>query len=222
MWLRIWRYTGSFILAAAGLSGVAQPKDSAEVVNFRPTGVRLGLDLIPLVRGMVDPEFSGWEAAADVDFHRYFLVGEFGSLALQQTTSDGDHESKGTYYRFGADVNFIRNDPDRNAFFFGMRYARSSFREKLTYAYEDPVWGDGMRTVTIDNGTAGWAEMVMGLKVKIWKEVWLGFTSRYKFALSADGSDQMNPYLVPGYGLAGRRSYWGFNYYIFYRIPLRK
>jgi hypothetical protein len=222
MWLRTWRYIASLILAGSWLAVGAQPKDSTEVVSFRPTGLRLGLDLIPLVRSLVDSEFSGWEAAADVDFHRYYLVLEYGGLAVQQPTSDGDHESEGSYYRFGADFNFIRNDPDRNAFFFGMRYARSSFQEKLTYAYEDPVWGDGVRTVSIGNGTAGWVEMVMGMKVKIWKELWLGFTSRYKFALAAEGSDQMNPYLVPGYGLAGRRSYWGFNYHAFYRIPFRK
>ncbi len=208
------------MLVAADL--FAQAGDSTSVPNFRPTGFRLGVDLVPIARSLVDKDFSGWELAADVDFYRFFLLGEFGSMRTAELTGDGELATNGNYYRFGMDVNFIKNDPDQNAFFVGIRIGRSSFSEKLQYSYQDPAWGNGSREAIIEDGKAGWAELVTGLKVKVWKELWMGFTSRNKFGLTAEGSYALNPYHDPGYGLAGRRSYWGFNYYLFYRIPFRR
>ena len=50
----------------------------------------------------------------------------------------------------------------------------------------------------------------------------MGYTVRLKFALNTDSTDDMMPSDVPGYGRADAESYWGFNYQIFIRIPVRK
>jgi hypothetical protein len=52
--------------------------------------------------------------------------------------------------------------------------------------------------------------------------IWLGYTVRLKFALDTDATANMMPSDVPGYGRADASSYWGFNYHIFIRIPVRK
>ena len=50
----------------------------------------------------------------------------------------------------------------------------------------------------------------------------MGYTVRMKFALKTDASGPLMPSDVPGYGRADASSYWGFNYQIFVRLPVRK
>jgi hypothetical protein len=42
--------------------------------SYIPTGVRVGTDLISLVRTPIDDTFNGWEFNADVDFYRYYFA----------------------------------------------------------------------------------------------------------------------------------------------------
>jgi hypothetical protein len=86
----------------------------------------------------------------------------------------------------------------------------------------DPVWGSLDRLVTNNNVPAGWVELTTGLRVKIWRIFWLGYTARLKFGLSTGDTPEMLPSDVPGYGRADKESYWGFNYQLFVRLPVRK
>ena len=69
---------------------------------------------------------------------------------------------------------------------------------------------------------AWWIELTAGLKVKIWKMLWFGYTGSLKFALSSDGTDEMLPHDVPGFGRTNKPTTWGFNYYLMLRLPIRK
>jgi hypothetical protein len=50
----------------------------------------------------------------------------------------------------------------------------------------------------------------------------MGYTARMKFAPGVKGGGALVPYDIPGYGLAAKAPYWGFNYQLFWRIPFRK
>jgi hypothetical protein len=52
--------------------------------------------------------------------------------------------------------------------------------------------------------------------------IWMGYTARFKFGLKVDNTIDIVPSDVPGYGRTFKDSYWGFNYQIFFRIPVRK
>jgi hypothetical protein len=65
-------------------------------------------------------------------------------------------------------------------------------------------------------------EVTSGLRVKIISGFWMGFTARLKFAPSATGGGLLVPYDMPGYGIISKDPYWGFNYQLFWRIPLPK
>ena len=69
---------------------------------------------------------------------------------------------------------------------------------------------------------AWWIELTTGLRVRLWKVLWLGYTGRFKFALSTDGTEEMIPHDVPGFGRTDKETTWGFNYYVMLRIPIRK
>jgi len=190
--------------------------------DFIPTGIRLGTDAFALVKSTYDESFKGWELNADVDFYRYYLAVDYGYWGRTYISEDTDYSNDGTYVRIGADVNFLKKDPDKNMFFVGMRYAASRFSEEMVINQIDEYWGPISTTINNDNVNARWFEVTTGVRVKIWKMIWLGYTARLKFALSTDNTTDMLPSDVPGYGRAETDSYWGFNYQIFVRLPVRK
>jgi hypothetical protein len=211
------------ILLSVAATSQAQVGDTTKVKHdFRPTGVRVGTDLIAIVRSHSDKTFAGWEFNGDVDFYRYYLAVDYGHWGRTYASDTSNYSNSGNYFRIGVDVNFLKKDPDRNMFFIGFRYARSSFNENLSVVSSDPVWGSLNGDFSNSNVPAQWMELTTGLRVKVWKIIWLGYTARLKFGLSTGDTPEMLPHDVPGYGRAQEDSYWGFNYQILIRLPVRK
>jgi hypothetical protein len=196
-------------------------KDTLER-SYIPTGIRVGTDLVSLIRSQTDDSFRGYEFTADVDFYRYFFTAEAGHWERHVKNQEDDYSNKGDYLRVGADVNFLKNDPDGNMFFFGARYGQSKFSENLSITTEDLVWGRATQAYNNTDLTGRWGELVTGLRVKMWKFFWMGYTARYKFGLSTDTPQGFEVYDVPGFGRTFKNTTWGFNYQIFIRIPVRK
>lgn len=206
------------LILSSGLYG--QKKDSTKV-SYGPTGVRIGGDLVSVIKSHGDFNFSGSEYSADIDFWRYYLTVETGKWAMN-TEGNEPYDNNGTYFRVGVDINFLLKDPDRNMFFIGGRYGHSDFSETLHTNQIDSVWGAQSVLLHNDDVKAHWLEITAGLKVKIWRWFWMGYTARYKFGLSTKGNGELESYDVPGYGRTFRDTSWGFNYQLYVRIPLRK
>ena len=198
--------------------------DSVVKHKYMPTGIRIGTDLISIVKTQYQSDFSGWEVNGDVDFHRYYLAVDFGSWSRTfQSDSGNNYSNDGTYWRVGVDVNFLHKDVDRNMFFLGGRYASANFSEHLTvYALNEFTGMYESLNYNHSGVNARWFELTTGLRVKIWKALWMGYTARFKFGLKYDDTENIIPSDVPGYGRTNENSYWGFNYQIFIRIPVRK
>jgi hypothetical protein len=189
---------------------------------FIPTGLRIGTDLIAGIKGYRSSRFDGWEFNGDVDFYRYYLALDYGHWSKMEPLNNGFYHNDGTYWRLGADVSFLKKDPDRNMFFLGLRYAHSSFSDDVSYLSTIPNFGIIQKDVANDNLTASWIEITSGLRVKIWKFFWMGYTARIKLSPKIHGEGELKSFDIPGYGLAGAKNYWGFNYQLFFRIPIRK
>ncbi|HYI76779.1 MAG TPA: DUF6048 family protein [Chryseolinea sp.] len=197
--------------------------DSVVRPSFIPTGIRVGTDLISLFKTQFQDDFSAWEVNADVDFHRYYLAIDYGGGSRTFRSDSGNYSNDGTYWRVGVDVNFLLKDPDRNMFFFGARYGQATFSQDLTVYAKNLVTHDFENLAYHDGSVnAHWYELTTGLRVKIWKMIWLGYTARFKFGLSMDETEHIIASDVPGYGRTYKDSAWGFNYQIFIRIPVRK
>lgn len=199
----------------------AQPADTVKP-GFIPTGIRLGADVIPVVYSFSGNSFNGFEFSADVDFYRYYLSADVGRWERSIDGNDSRYSNSGNYFRVGIDVNFLKKDPDRNMLFFGMRYGRSRFDETLERSPNDPVWGIQTERISVTDRSAGWLEVTGGLRVRIYKFIWLGYTARYKFALHIKDTGPLDVYDVPGYGSTVKPVTWGFNYLILVRLPVRK
>ncbi len=186
--------------------------------GFRPTGIRVGADLISLLKIPLSDQFDGWEVSADIDFSRYYFTVEAGNWEKNFASETQQYSNSGNYFRVGFDVNLLLKDPDKNMFFIGLRYARASFQEQLNYFSDDLVFGNRQQTFSNESMKAGWGEATLGLRVKIWREFWMGYTARLKVAPSVGTKGQFSVYDIPGYGLASKNTYWGFNYQLYWRF----
>jgi hypothetical protein len=203
----------------------AQKQKADTTINpwnkYIPTGVRGGIDAWALARNFYDDSFRGWEINGDVDFYRYYLTVDYGYWARDFNDNGNIYSNSGTYYRIGADVNFLKKDPEKNMFFIGLRYGHSVFSEDLEIETEDPIWGPVSSTLHNEKVNASWYELTTGIRVRMWKMIWMGYTARFKFGLTTHEKGTLVPSDVPGYGGTDAGSTWGFNYQIFVRIPVR-
>lgn len=206
----------------------AQPKDTTAIPvdtvknRFVPTGIRIGTDVIALVKSNVRDNFSGWEVNADIDFNRYYLNFDYGSWGRSFVSDSGaTYQNDGRYWRIGVDVNFLLKDVDRNMFFIGLRYGKSTFAEQMTVISNDVIWGELTDQYNNPAVRSRWLELTSGIRVKMYKFIWMGYTARFKFGLKSQGQNEMLSHDVPGYGRTDKETSWGFNYQIFARIPFR-
>ena len=199
----------------------------AQAGRYAPSAIRLGGDPGALGYMIFSEKRSFFEAEADIDIDKFFLVGNYGISSYKLDEPTYQYENTGTYLRLGADINFMHNDPNLNIAFFGLRYARSSFTDKLDFdtnavIQSETGWPNSRETISNENAKANWFEMVTGMKIRIVKQLYMGFTLRYKLALNVKELENLRPYYIPGFGKYINKSAFGFNYYISYRLPFRK
>lgn len=187
-----------------------------------PTGLRIGTDLIAIGKTVFDSPLKGWELNADTDFGRYYLAVDFGASSRKDSIDNGYYQNDGRYFRVGVDINFLLKDPDKNMVFIGFRYGRSHFSEQLSYLTSLGDFGVIQTDISNSDAKSGWAELTGGLRVKVWKAIWMGYTARMKVFPGVKNNSEMETFDIPGFGKTAKNIYWGFNYQIFYRIPIKK
>ena len=221
MLLKISGYTFSALLLVAfpGYTQEKKPKDS--ISSFKPTGIRFGWDAMSTAKSFAARDFKGWEIDADVDFRKYYLALEAGHWERDVELTNGNYTNSGNYWRAGVDINMLKKDPVKNMFFLGLRFGQSQYDEQLVYS-DTSEFGMFNKTLSNQSLKANWAELTTGLKVRVLKNFWMGYTARMKFSASYSKDQALQTYDIPGYGLTFKTPWWGFNYYLMFRIPIRK
>lgn len=195
-------------------------------------GLRVGVDLYKLTRGLYDENYKGIELVGDYRItKKYFLAAELGSE--NKTTEDDrlNTTTKGTYLKAGFDYNFYENWLDmENIISIGLRGGFSTFSQELnsykTYnAY--PYWGElSPKTSgeTFNGLTASWIEVVLGVKVKVINNIFVGFSLRMNgLVFDKKPSDNFENLYIPGFNRTYAGNFGaGFNYTVTYFVPLYK
>lgn len=239
-------FSALLVMIVEGARCQSQPPDTASVsrpkrvdtVSYVPTGLRAGTDVIALVRSR-DQSFKGWEMTFDLDLARYYLTVEYGYWSTRQSLDNfnllasaanpvlrttGTYNNEGYYFRFGTDVNFLLKDPEKNMFFLGLRYGISNFNENVKYVNQPSFPGFGPFSQNLANGSVSgsWLEVTAGMRIRVYKALWMGYTARLKFAPSTSGAANFDSYDMPGYGIISETPNWGFNYQLFWRFDWDK
>ncbi|WP_378175886.1 DUF6048 family protein [Aquimarina sp. SS2-1] len=220
-------------------------------------GLRVGVDLARFVRSAVNDDYSGFEINADYRVYRnYYVAAEIGNESLERNEANINVEGSGSYIRFGLDYNTYKNWYGmQNNIYAGLRYGFSAFNQTLNsysiftgtdyYIPINPETGEpdlsmdpNLRSnpVEVKDLTAGWVELVLGLKVEVLNNLYLGASVSLRGLVSEkdpvgvvtiDGdkrSIQFENLFIPGYGRTNDFSQFGvgYNYTISYLIPFTK
>lgn len=194
-----------------------------QIKEYLPSQIKVGTDLSYLGLSLISNEKNQFELNADIDISRFFISGDYGFAEWKFSNENFTYDNSGNYFRVGLDYNFMKNDEDDNAIYIGFRYGNSLFNENFNYAVFDPFFGDFTDNIQVLERKGRWFEGVVGMKIRIWKGLFLGWSGRFKFAKKISSSPStFNNYWIPGYGKSSKGTLWGLNYQIFYRIPFRK
>lgn len=194
-------------------------------------GLRVGVDLFKLSRSLYDEEYKGIEFVGDYRLtKKYYAAAEVGTE--NKTTNDDrlNFTTKGSYLKAGFDYNLYENWLDmENLLSIGMRMGFSSFNQQLnTYKiynkdhyFEDPPVVQANQK--FGGLTASWLEVVLGLKARVFTNVFAGFSLRFNRFISNKKPDNFDNLYIPGFNRTYNGDFGvGFNYTISYFIPLYK
>ena len=217
---------------AAAKTSTTTKTDTIVPVKKDRYGVRVGVDLYKLTRGLYDSNYKGIELVGDYRLTKnYYAAAEIGSE--NKTTEDDrlNTTTKGTYLKVGFDYNVYENWLDmENIISIGLRGGFSTFNQELNsfkIYNPNPYWGElpWQTSGKSYNGlTAGWIEVVAGVKVKVYNNIFVGFSLRMNTLLfDKKPSDNFENLYIPGFNRTYAGNFGaGFNYTITYFVPLYK
>lgn len=206
--------------AIAQTEGDDQPLLMSPDTIYKPA-LRIGLNLIRPAMVFVEPSKFGFEAVADYNLdHEYFAVAEGGFSRRYLDEPTYHLQENGIFIRIGADRNFYHYQNDVIAV--GARLGASVYERKAPFiSAEGGYWDDYRESLGSDTFFRQWAEVVVTLKTEIFSNIFLGWTLRGKLLLFDKKDRYMQDRYIPGFGEGAVNSKAGFDFYIYYRFPLK-
>ena len=199
-----------------------EPKYRYPLLN----GVTVGGDLYNPVANLFGQKYGNYEASLEVNLHnRFFPVWEVGIGRSHSTPEDMNFTYVGQpalFNRIGLNYNIKYNSEALDGFYVGLRYGFSAFRYDVTdIRLESPYWNPGetiVASLTGERSRAHWAEGLVGIRVRLYRNLMMGWSVRYKWKIKVKDNFQSSPWFIPGYGNSG--SPVSFTYSVYYRIPV--
>ena len=192
----------------------------------RLTDLSIGINLAePLFMA-----FGQGYASADVSatlnmWNRVQPAVELGLGWAKNAPDDMNFTYKGKpspYFKIGANYNFLfKNSPDYQVLL-GLRLGYSTFSYDVTdVRYVNSYWNEDIHfAIKGEHSHALWGEAGLGLKVKLWDRVAMGWMIRYHGIFDYGKNANSRPWFIPGYGPRG--SSLGLSLSIFYTLPLHR
>jgi hypothetical protein len=237
--VRIWVF---FISLLGGLyGGLGQQEevlpsivaDSLEVKEKIPLTLRFGADLYRIVRSQTSDDFNGFEAVADLRVgEKFFLALELGNVETTKQVEQVNFTTEGTYLKVGFDYNMYENwEGMDNHVTVGLRFASSShsqFLNNYTVLDRTRFWpssdipiSTGYATGERPNLNAQWFEVVVGFKVQLLKNIYMGLSLRLNRLLNDKLPENFDNIYIPGFNKKTEDNIFGagFNYTLTYSLP---
>lgn len=203
--------------------------------DYLPSSMRIGPAVNALIQTALDENGTYYGVQTDLAIRRFMFSVEYGHAELSRQ-SEADvpvdeafqYSSSGDYYKLGIDVNLLRDKQTGDftarddVIYFGLKYAFSILDDQVSFRTRDNFWETSSISQRNENLGVHWIEMNAGVKVELFKNIFLGYTMRYRFGKRYSDPVSLVPYRVPGFGSGEDEANFGFDYYIFYRIPFKK
>lgn len=213
--------------------GWAQTKKDSTRLSEK-YGLRVGADLSKPLRTFLDDNYSGFELVGDYRISkRLYAAAELGTE--EKTTAEDLYSftTNGSYIKLGIDYNTYNNwFGMQNLVTIGFRYGLSSFTQTLNsytiyntnqFFNEGNTPGTNTELLGEYSGlNAQWAEGVIGVKVELFSNLYLGATIRINFLISDKAPEAFSNLWIPGFNRVNNDSSVGvgYNYTLSYLIPI--
>ena len=207
----------------------AQEKKQDSVVIKDIYGLRVGLDLYNPIRSIINSDRKSVELVADYRINKkFYAAAEIGYLDNLREEDTFNFSTKGQYIKLGVNYNAYKNWLNMdNEIYLGTRYGFSTFSQTLeNYTVTSDVALPETSTTEpqkFSGLNANWIEILVGMKVEVYENIFLGFSLSAKKMLFAKEPKNFKNLYVPGFDRVFLNdSGFGFNYTISYRLPLFK
>lgn len=186
----------------------------------------VGVNLWDPVMRIIGQKYGIVDFLAEFNMHnRYIAVVEAGLGNALYTPDDNNYTYRvgvTPYFRIGANYNFLYNSNPDYSVYAGLRYGVSPFKYRLTDVTIDmPYWDE---TSKVDfpeqSSTVHHIQVLFGLRVKVYKQLSLGWEIRYRGILKQTKQRGGNPWYIPGYGTSN--GHLGVAFSVYYTFPLGK
>ena len=195
--------------------------------------IRFGFDIFKPIKSSSDGDNLNYEIVGDLQItENLYLAAEYGLTDRLIEDENINFNSNGSFLRFGFDYNMFKNWVGMdNSIFLGLRYGSSNFSNKIesynvrnSDAYFSNFVDNNYQTIDHLNLTGNWLEIVAGVKVETFNNVYLGFSLRLNKLLSTQKPENFDNLYIPGFNKVTDDNTFGsgFNYTLTYSIPLRK
>ena len=234
---QIYLFIISFIFSLNSLFSQTENIDSDSLIKkdklLNINKLRFGIDLSnPIISSSNDDNLS-YEIVGDLQItDDLYLAAEYGSIHRYIEDENINFNSVGNYLKIGFDFNMFNNWVGMdNSIYIGLRYASSNFSNKvISYqvrnidAYFSNLVENDFETLNHENLSGSWIEIVTGIKVETFDNIFLGISLRLNKLLSDKKPENFDNLFIPGFNKVTDDNTWGsgFNYTITYSIPFRK
>ena len=195
--------------------------------------LRLGVDLFKPIKSSSEGDNLNYEIVGDLQVtENLYLAGEYGSIDRVIEDENINFNSSGNFLRIGFNYNMFNNWVGMdNSIYLGLRYATSNFSNTIldyTVRNQDSYFSNLVdseyQTNEYSNLSGNWIEIVAGLKVETFKNVYLGLSLRLNKLLSDSKPENFDNLFIPGFNKVTDDNTFGsgFNYTLTYSIPLKK
>lgn len=228
---------GSLHAQNSGQKNKDKDNKKTETVYFPLyNGLTVSADLYGVGEKMFGGDLLSSEIAVEANLKNRFLpVLELGYGTTNNRSEKGIHyKSSAPYFRIGLNYNTMYKKGKPNFLYVGLRYGFTTFSYNISnISVEDNIFGENIENPSlIDNIWGGdvpfnhtglkssmhWYEFLVGVRTKVYKNFYMGWTIRMKYRLSASLNKYGDPWYVPGFGKYDS-SQFGLTYSLIYKLP---
>lgn len=221
---------GNIVLVdtVTGLEYVDSTALKPDTRNIYPLfhAVTIGVNVWDPAMRLLGQKYGGIDFWGELSLHNRFkpiFVFGMGSCDYSPDASNFTFKSKmAPYFKLGMNYNVFYNSSPDYQLCVGLRYGFSSFSYEVTdITIPDEYWKDPAHfDIPSQSTTAGYIEITAGIKVKIIRNISLGWTLKYHSIANEGSPTYGKPMYIPGFGKRGNALSGEFS--IMYTLPLNK
>lgn len=190
------------------------------------TDVTFGVNILDPLLALFGQKYGGVDVNATLNlWNRVQPVLDLGVGWAKYTPDEHEFTYRGKlspYVRFGVNYNFLYKSDPAYKVFLGVRGGYSFFNYEITdVKYDNSYWGEsGKFDITGQKSHALWGEFLVGLNVRLWRNVSAGWQAKYHRLFNHKSNANSEPWYIPGFGPHTGNLAVTFN--VCYTLPMSK